>query len=158
MYCSSCGSAVAQNSSYCNHCGAGLSSVAVKGDASLTVTIPESLVWAIVSVSLGGLGLIIALIAVLKEYRFSNDVILLLSLLSFLMFIGAESILVWLLLRFRNHGGKQQGDTARLKDASTKELGPAQARALAEPTSGITEHTTRSLDPLYRERNVEEPR
>lgn len=152
MYCSSCGSAVARTLSYCNHCGAKLSNAKDHEAAKTTGASSETLVWAIVSVALGGLGIILALIAVLTGLHFGSGIVILFTVLSFLIVLGAEGILIWLLLRFRN-SARERRDTAQPKEFATKELDAA--HALAEPVPSVTEHTTRQFEPLYSERKAE---
>jgi hypothetical protein len=43
---------------------------------------------------------------------------------------------------------KEAGDTERLKEQATKELSAARERLLPEPLPSITEHTTRTLEPM----------
>jgi hypothetical protein len=52
----------------------------------------------------------------------------------------------------RKRGAEETGDTALSKEQATKELDVAQARVLPEPMPSVTEHTTRSFEPIYRER------
>lgn len=157
MYCSSCGSAVTPGLSYCNRCGSELT--AKKFTPKNTPQLPESLVWAIVAVSVGGLALIIGLMAVMKnELHFDNQLILLLSLLSFLLLLAAETVFIWLLFNSARRAKLREqdaGDTAQFKGSETKELGEPQERLLTEPPVTVTEHTTRTLEPVYRERNRE---
>lgn len=122
--------------------------------AKQTEASSENLVWAIVSVALGGLGIILALIAVLKGFDFSNHIVTLFSVLSFLIVLGAEGLFIWLLLR-QKESAKATRAPAQLKELVTKELGVGQARPLTEPASSVTEHTTRTLEPLYNERKAE---
>ena len=42
---------------------------------------------------------------------------------------------------------------ALLKDQTTKELDRGEERLLAEPVPSITDHTTRTLEPVFRERD-----
>src|SRR6266446_3006317 len=106
MYCSTCGGAVASSLSYCNHYGARLSGPAADADRKPAELFPDSLVWAIVSVFVVGLGGTIGLMAVMKE-------------------------------------------------APVRELGIANERALPEPSLSVTDRTTRTLEPAYRERTRE---
>lgn len=158
MYCSSCGSAVTPGLSYCNRCGAGLSTklAAKKSGGAKGSQLPESLVWAIVAVSVGGLALLIGLMAVMKnELHFANGLILLFSLLTFVLLLGAESVFIWLLLSSQRRAqGRENGaaDITQLKGTATRELSEPQERLLAEPGVSVTEHTTRTLEPVYRER------
>ncbi len=150
MYCSSCGAALTEGLSYCNRCGAEVSgkrsTVPLKPAA-----IPESMVWAIVAVSVGGLALLIGLMAVMKtELKFSDGLIVLFSLLSFLLLLGAEGVFIWLLVRSKN-ADREALKLTPPRELATKELGVAHGRALLEPKLSVTEHTTRTLESVYRE-------
>jgi hypothetical protein len=50
---------------------------------------------------------------------------------------------------------KERVDLAQAKGSATKELGGAQERLLSEPPISVTDHTTRTLEPVYRKRNTE---
>lgn len=154
MYCFSCGAAVAQSLTYCNHCGAKLSRSKDAANDRPAEIFPDSLIWAIVTVFIVGLGSTIALTVVLKEVaNFNPGLIVGFTLLAFLMTFLIEAVLVSLLLS-RRRGAKDDA-TKHLKERSTKELDVAQERALPEPALSVTEHTTRTLEPVYRERKVE---
>jgi hypothetical protein len=161
MYCSSCGSAVTPGLSYCNRCGAGLEAKleAKKALDDKGSTLPESLVWATVGVSVGGLAIIVGLMAVMKhELHFANGLIVLFSLLSFALLLAAESVFIWMLLssyRRTRSREKEASDITQLKGTVTRELGEPQERLLGEPGVSVTEHTTRTLEPVYRERKTE---
>ena len=161
MYCSSCGSAITPGLSFCNRCGAELNAkpATKQSGGAKDSQLRESLVWAIVGVSVGGLALLIGLMAVMKnELHFANGLIVLFSLLSFVLLLAAEIILVWLLLsshrRAQNREKEADGIT-QLKGAATRELGEPQEGLLSEPSVSVTEHTTRTLEPVYRERKTE---
>jgi predicted amidophosphoribosyltransferase len=152
MYCSSCGSAATPGLSYCNRCGAELN--AKKSPSTKESGLTESLVWAIVAVSVGGLGVLIGLMAVMKnELHLSNGMIFIFSLLTFALLLAAESVLIWFLLnsarqaKLREQGGS---DTYQVMGSTTKELAETRQRYLAEPAS-VTEQTTRTLDPVSHE-------
>jgi len=143
---------VAHGLSYCKHCGEKLGGA--KGDAldKASELRPETLVSAMMMVFVFGLGAIIGLMAVMRTLPdFDFGRIMAVTLLSFLIMIGLEAVFVWLLLRRR--GGVKAADNSTLsKEPTTKELDAAQARALPEPLPSVTEHTTRTLDPVYSER------
>jgi hypothetical protein len=152
MFCSYCGAAVAQGLSYCKHCGS--KSGGAKGDApdKASELRPETLVSAMMLVFVFGLGAIIGLMAVMRTLPgFDFGRIMVVTLLSFLILVGLEAVFIWLLLR-RRGGFKGADDSTSLKGHTTKELDAAQARALPEPLPSVTEHTTRTLDPVYSER------
>lgn len=154
MYCFSCGAAVAQSLTYCNHCGAKLTGTKDTG-LKPPELFPASLIWAIVTVFVVGLGATIALLVVMKEVaNFQPGLILAITLLSFFAMFAVEAVLVSLLMS-RKRGTKEIDETERVKERATKELGVAQERALPEPALSVTEHTTRTLEPVYRERQAE---
>lgn len=129
MYCSTCGSTVSPNLTYCNHCGARLSGAK---EAK-----PENLVAAIAAVFILGVGAIIFLMMAMKmvfgpEYL---PLVIAFTLLSFLIMLGVEGVFIGMLLR-----GKK-----RAKEA-TKELSEAKARVLPEQAISVTEHTTNLLE------------
>jgi hypothetical protein len=152
MYCSTCGVAVAQGLSYCNYCGAKLGA---EKDDSLTRSAgvkPELLVSAMVGLFVLGLVAIAVLIGVLKAVAgLDLPFLLVVIMLSFLMMIVVEGVLIGLLLKGKR-GAKGAADAGRPKEQTTRELGEAQARALHEPAPSVTEHTTRTFDPIYSER------
>lgn len=158
MYCSSCGSVVTPGLSYCNRCGSELNAKpdSKKSGSTKSSTLPESLVWAIVGVSVGGLALIIGLMAVMKhELHFSDGLILIFSLLSFALLLAAESVFIWLLFNSARRGKLREpdpGDTHQLRGSATKELAEPEQRFLSEPALSVTEQTTRTLDRVPRER------
>jgi hypothetical protein len=150
MYCSSCGTNVTPGLSYCNRCGAELSAKE-RGGAKLSDSSLDSLVWAIAAVTIVGLGTTIGLMAVMKEVLHFNDtLILIFSVLSFLTFMGVDAVFIWVLLRSRM-GNKTVASINQSRELTTKEIGEAKARSLAEPAMSVTEHTTRTLDPAERQ-------
>ena len=160
MYCSSCGSAVAASLSYCNRCGAEVNTKASSRNAAAppAPAFPESLVWAIVGVSVGGLGVLIGLMAVMKQaLHLDTGVIITFSMLSFLILLVAEISFIWLLVstQRRAHRRERETDVSEIKGGATRELGLPQDLLLTEPALSVTEHTTRTLEPVYRERKTE---
>ena len=151
MYCSSCGAAVTQGLSYCNHCGGELSGARGKSATKSPELFPDSLIWAIVTVFAIGLGCTLGLMAVMKDYNFGRGQIIAFTSMLLLLTLAVEGVFIWLLLARRSNT-EEVNDTARLKQHATKELDAPQARELPEPVPSVTEHTTRAFDPIYRER------
>ena len=151
MYCSSCGVSVAQGLSYCNYCGAKLTGE--KGDSLIksSEVKPASLVWGMVAVLVFGFVAITFLMMAMKMVGLNVGQILAFTLLSFLIMLLVEGVFIWQLLR-RKRGAEETGDTALSKEQATKELEAAQARVLPEAMPSVTEHTTRSFEPIYSER------
>lgn len=151
MYCSSCGAAVAQGLSYCNHCGAGLSGAIATSASKPSELFPDSLIWAIVTIFIVGLGCTIGLMAVMKDYNFDKGLIIAFTSMLLLLTLAVEGVFIWMLRGQRGKAG-EVGDSARLKQQATKELEAPNARALPEPVPSVTEHTTRAFEPIYSER------
>lgn len=151
MFCSSCGAAVSPGLSYCNRCGVELTANE-RGATKRSEASQESLVWALACVTIVGIGAIIGLMAVMKNVvQFNNDLILGLSLLTFLTFIGIDSVIIWLLL---SPGVDARRMRRRQRQLTTNELN-SKARELPEPSFAVTEHTTHTLEPSDRKRSTE---
>ena len=134
MYCSSCGAAVPQGLSYCNRCG-----VELNTKDSLQ---PQRahLIAAIVFVTVGGLGVLTGLSAVLMG-AFDHAQLLAVVFLGFLLILGLDLAFLWLLLD-RKKGAKE----SELREIIRREVGDARTHALPEPAFSVTENTTRTLD------------
>jgi hypothetical protein len=150
MYCSSCGVAVTQGLSYCNHCGSKLN----RGDSIIrsSEVKPDTLVQTMAAVFVCGIGFITVLIGVMKAVLgLSVGPILAFAVLCFLIMLLLEGVFIQLLLR-PNQGAEETSNTALSKERATNELNASRARVLPEPVPSVTEHTTRAFDPLYNER------
>src|SRR5260370_26905355 len=101
MYCSSCGLALARDLAYCNHCGARVNGSKDDRVIKAAELFPDSLIWAIVSVFVVGIGCVIGLKAVMKNYGLNDGAVLAFSTLIFLLMLGVESVFIWLLLSRR---------------------------------------------------------
>ena len=145
---------MAQGVSYCNRCGAKAGGARDAGDKDAGGLSLDSLVWAVVSLFVAGLGVIIGLMAVMKEVvGFDLPIILAVTALSFLLLLSIEGVLVGLLLGARRRARRADADAhARTQEQTTKELEGSRAHALPEPLPSVTEHTTRIFEPSYGER------
>jgi len=149
MFCSTCGAALKPGLNYCSRCGKEQS-----GAGKQSATEFESLIWAIVAITVGGISVVIGLIAVMKEVAgLSSEVITIISLVCFFLIFIADLAFIWLLLK-RNRTGGKSAAVNELKEASTQklvEMPAAQQLSGAMPPS-VTEHTTRNLEPVERKK------
>jgi len=152
MYCSTCGVAVAESLSYCNHCGARI--VTLNNDKVTSREVqPGLLVSAMAGTFILGMFAITALLGVMKAILgLQVGQILGFAALSFSILIFLEGVYLFLLFR-RNRGAEERSSTDSLAPHTTKELGTPQPPALQEPLSSVTDHTTRAFDPIYVNRN-----
>lgn len=152
MYCATCGVALAPGLSYCNYCGAKLNGAKENHAGKSPEVKPELLVSAMTALFIFGVVVITMLLGVMKVVLgLPVERALAFALLPFLLLLLLEGVFMRLLLRSRRNRD-EPSDTVQLKGQATRELDAAQARALPEPTSSVTEHTTRAFDPIYRER------
>jgi hypothetical protein len=151
MYCSACGSSVAQGLSYCNFCGAKLSGEKGESRIKSSEVRPASLVFGMVAVLVFGFAAIIFLMMAMKVVGFNVGQILAFTILSFLIILLVEGVFIWQFLR-RRRGAEETSDPALVKEQVAKELDATQARVLREPAASVTEHTTRAFEPVYDER------
>jgi hypothetical protein len=148
MYCSSCGVAVANGLSYCNHCGAKLN----RGDNIVRSpeVKPELLVSAMAGTFILGLLVITILLGVMKSVLgLPVERVLAFMLLPFLLLLILEGIFIRLLFRQR---AERAGGPQLSNQQATNELDAAQTRVLPEGVPSVTEHTTRAFEPSYNER------
>lgn len=147
MYCSSCAKEVGANLTYCNHCGHRLSEARVDNSTSEINT--GFLVSAMIGLFVFGLLAIGVLVSAMKRVDFDISFISAITIFSLVMMLMIEGLLAWMLLKGKKVE-KQISIPNELSEQSVKEIYPAPARGLSEPTfqpiPTVTEHTTRSLD------------
>src|ERR1700682_2019183 len=153
MFCPSCGLELTTELSYCNRCGANL-----KATASQAGVPPAKLsgaAWAISTavalVALGGFAMIFGLVVALITKGINlNEGGMVLILVSLLIILA----IVWMLVRQLS----RVLDISRLAGAATPPTAPElrqQPRpqiAAREPVSSVTDHTTRTFEPIPRQR------
>jgi membrane protein implicated in regulation of membrane protease activity len=106
-----------------------------------------------VGVFIFGLAVITIMMGVMKTVLdLQAGQILGFAVVPFLIMIVLEAVFLRLLFGRRRRTEKA-GESVELKGEATKELDAGQARALPEPVSSVTEHTTRAFDPIYTDRN-----
>lgn len=140
MYCSTCASAVSPNLTYCNHCGAKLSGA--KGD-----NITKNLLFFMTANFVFGLVAIIFLMMAMRMVFGPENIglIIFFMLISFLIMLVVEGVFIWMLL------GRKKGAKEAAKELNEAE---AEARMLPEPAMSVTEHTTRNLETVDRNRQT----
>lgn len=146
MFCSNCGTALAQGLSYCNRCGTDLREPRAKTTGPIT-----AMVTAITVLGIAGMGIMLGgALSLRKEAGLSQDLIGLFMFFVFLIVSITEVMLVRNLskLTSANESKKQQHLPA--PPVNEKRLPPA--GSLGEPVRSVTENTTRTLDYVQRER------
>jgi hypothetical protein len=151
MYCPSCGVVVARGLSYCNHCGVKLTGAKADNPLESSEVKPGFLVFAMIAVFVFGLLAITMLMGMMRVVlELSAGQVLAFALLPLLIMLGLEGVFIRLLMRPRR-GSEEANGAVRLAQ-KTNELDVSEARVLPEPAPSVTEHTTRSFEPIYNER------
>ena len=152
MYCSSCGVAVTPGLSYCNRCGA----KQIRGDGTKASELrPETLVFGMLATFVFGIIAITILMGVSKNVLdVPIEGVLALGLIPFLLMIVLEVVFIRLLLRRNSDVGESRKGAQREQHA-TNELDGGQQRALPHARQSVTEHTTRTFEPIYHDRKSE---
>jgi hypothetical protein len=132
--------------SYCNRCGVKLESKERSPNKASDLT-ADKLVWAIVAVTVFGLGAVVAMLELLKQSPQFFGPIMAFAMLSLLLVVATEGVFLWLLLRSKKRAASGE-EPALLRQSATKELEAGQMLGLPEPALSVTDQTTRILEPV----------
>ena len=156
MYCSTCGTALSPDLSFCNRCGTQLRK---ERPADHERSLASYLVTGIVLVAVLGLSLIIGgAIALRTAGQFHENVVAFFMAMSFLIVGSVEFMLTRQLSRVlgkdREQKQLEQAQQPLFQPAvvPANELRMAHLRAAGEPITSVTENTTRTLQSSFHER------
>lgn len=156
MYCPSCGTELTSELSYCNRCGANLRPIANQSGVP-----PAKLVgaaWAISTavalVTLGGFGMIFGLVMTLitRGLNLSPAGMFWISF-ALLVILAIDWMLVRQLSRVLDM--PRLSPDAKQPKSPLREKPIQQIGAPREPVSSVTENTTRTFEPIHRERETQ---
>jgi hypothetical protein len=147
--------------SFCNTCGARIAGGEKdRAPKQMSESSFNLLVSAILAIPIAGIGIIIGLLVVMKKtLGFHDEIIATIAMMAFVLLLVSEGGLVWLLIH-RTRGARKEkknaeappADTRRLPDVVMKGLNEGQPRTAHDTVSSVTEHTTRTLDAVPRDR------
>jgi hypothetical protein len=165
MYCASCGAEVSEGMSYCNRCGAklkaGSEEVAVVSPSQPPMRVSAGAAWAMAAavalITIVGFGAVFSMVMAFVTRGLSLDEG---RLAVVVMALVSVVLIDWMLLRqfTRLTSGKSQAtEDAPAKPEKRQLAGkpsavPPQLAAPREPVGSVTENTTRTFEPVYRER------
>ncbi len=150
MYCSTCGAEATLDVYYCKRCGNSLNPQAAIQTRPISLNGPS---WAMTVTIIFMLGIIFGGIIKLAELGIGSVSI------TWIAIIGMVSVIALVAMIFRqlSHMAiyRQQQlpmpSAPTLKPHATSELYANRQGALPEPVPSVTEHTTRTFEPAYRE-------
>ena len=149
MHCPTCGSQLTDTLSYCNRCGANLR--AIKQQSPIKPRGVDSLVGAMVFNTIALLGMILGALVLIKGAFIGETVGMAFVFLSLLALLVIDGLLIRQLRRINK--GYQERNINAQSTVSKEEIGSGRARTLPQPVESmqsVTEHTTRTLEPIYR--------
>ncbi|HVG30234.1 MAG TPA: hypothetical protein VM864_11075 [Pyrinomonadaceae bacterium] len=138
---------------YCNRCGIDLSVIKGSHNSKSLEKSIESIIWSIVIATATVLGIMVAVMALMKGFQLGGEVVVLFMALMFLILLGINGVLTWQLSRL-NSLAKEARSASPLESRETIALGAKRERTLVEPRMSVTEDTTRILEPTYEERRT----
>ncbi len=147
MFCPSCGLALAHQTKYCNRCGAHLASrdpEAIKLFENRMDSEMEGLFWS----TMMGLGLVLGGLVVLKKIELGNSFILAWMILSSAAFITYFCVGLWQVRRLAKISKAVTENVELAPPRETHELDPAKLPIQLTAAPSVTEHTTRTLEPI----------
>ena len=157
MFCQHCGVEVTHDLNYCKRCGGGLNPQELAPRASVS----PFTVWGIgtttVFLVVGGLAVLFAFIfGLARRGDLPAPAITMLAVLGTLTILGSTALMMrlWRFLLAGPHAQTPARPAQLPRPSAASELPPPRARALPEafdPVPSVTEHTTRTFDPAYRE-------
>ena len=152
MYCPSCGAESALELNYCNRCGANMASSIVPAREIVPVSLTKPAVaigLTTLLLTLGGFGVLVIgainLALVLKD----PDIIIPLIMFGMITILVSDIMLIRLLSRIIK-ASLDAKPIAQLPKPAVKE-GPRQLSPRLEPVPSVTEHTTRTFTPAFKE-------
>jgi hypothetical protein len=158
MYCQTCGAEIQPGLNYCNRCGSLVNGMMTQ-ETLVPVDLASPVRW--VSVTVGvtfllGLSIIFAAVGGIASWGFNKDAVVFIALFGMMTLFGVEISLIRLLSRMLGVT-KERGGLRQLKRKSGKEIAAPHPQYIqpaanyAAPQTSVTDHTTRTFSPAYRE-------
>ena len=155
MFCPSCGAEQNQTLSYCNRCGANLKPIESGVPPAKLVSAAWAVSLAVAFITLGGFGMIFGLVfALITRGMLLSTGGIGLVILSSLIILAID----WLLIRQLSRVLDLPRATIDSTAAQLEALGGKAATPIAappQPVSSVTDNTTRTLEPVVRDRNTQ---
>jgi hypothetical protein len=158
MYCQTCGAEIQPGLNYCNRCGSLVNSAATQ-ETLVPVDLTSPVRWISATIGLSfliGLTIILSFTAGLASWGFQRDGVMSIAFFGLVTLLGVELSLIRLFSRLLGVT-KERGGLRQLKRKGEKGIAAPQPQYIrpagnyaASPTS-VTEHTTRTFSPAYRE-------
>ena len=154
MFCPSCGAEQHQTLSYCNRCGANLRPLQSGVPPGKLVGASWAISVAVALVTLGGFGMIFGLVLALISSGMSLSAGGIgLVIVSSLIILAIDWLLIRQLSRVLSLP-RAAPETPTVSQASLSENSPTLLAAPSQPVSSVTDQTTRTFEPVVRDRDT----
>ncbi len=163
MYCPSCGSDIPVELKYCNRCGANLSAIPVAYPAPPAKPVRLGLPTIVLGLTVTlGLAAIFDGAKELAQMQLHPAAITWIVIFGLATLFGCTALILrfWLKVSSMNRESYQPQNQPRFpaQMPAPMSLPQQQFPPRLEPVPSVTEHTTRTFSPAYRERSDPEPR
>jgi len=153
MYCHACGIALTQqHTKYCNRCGAQLIAPDQSGEVKPSEKRLDEYLDGLFWITVFGVGLIFGGMVVMKKVGLNELFILAYLLISSTAFLINFVINLVAALRI----GRKSRDLPQRAERDTGQLDPVVPWPALGPTPSVTEHTTRSFEPISVQRKTKD--
>ena len=157
MHCPVCGAESTQGLNYCKQCGTALSPLDNNADVERRSR-PGAFSWTLTLfaalIGFGGLALILGLgFALAQNPTVDKDVPVALLVIGPLSFVGIFAVLVFMVLRLASMM-PGAGKKTNTRSKPRRDSAAPQIEAPPAVLHSVTEHTTRTFEPLKRESNA----
>jgi|SRR5687768_353791 len=152
MFCPSCGNDITVELKYCNRCGANLT--VTYNNSPATVVAPVKLMAPTLVLGLTvviGLGIIIGGASSLAERQVHPAFITWMVLFGMLTLFGSTAMLLRFWSKILNLQRQIPAPPPQNRNVTPATFVPQQLPPRYDPASSVTEHTTRTFTPIYRE-------
>jgi hypothetical protein len=136
---------------YCNRCGANLITPQEPANIQLIEKRMDSEMEGLFWVTMLGLGLILGGVVAMKKVQLNEWLIIAYMVLSSAAFVTYFLMCVWQIRRLAKRSDETKGFVG-VAPSETGELNPPTIIGSLEAAPSVTDHTTRTLEPVPRER------
>ena len=162
MFCPTCGSEILGEMKYCNRCGTSLATVAptypvIQPPKPIKLTLPSIVFGLTICI---GIGSVIAGAVSLAEQHIHPAAIAWIVIACMATLFGTTALMLrfWMKVLTVNRETYQQFSIPPAKQAPMPAIPPPRFIPQLQPQPSVTEHTTRTFSPLYREGSDPEKR
>ena len=154
MYCPSCGSEISVELKYCNRCGANLSGIPTSYPMPVVKPVRLTLPAIVLGLTVtGGIGIILSAATELAQRQLHPAALTWMVIFSMATLFGCTALILrfWLKVLSLNRESYELQNQNQVRPPMQIPAPRQQFPPRLEPIPSVTEHTTRTFTPAYRE-------